>query len=280
MDGRAGGNSKSGPRMFTCPLCQEPVSSQAVVEATEEIGTAKEFPCPHCNGLVSKAPSKGSNASKLERRLRNGIEYQLPSRWAFFCRAPLFAQVRRRSERVRVPISDQDRTRLDGLALASPFWFPVNDVIEGERFVKDCCYAYGISRIHHFYLPRQLVTYSCLWEFCEPESRSCAPERAEVLRAVERARNDRPQQVRANALLSAGISLGLCKFHRWCRRPPTAIRTRQSGSGRSRSSRSCDALDDGRMPSQRKAARSSRRCQITAWTTSLSIRRSVEISSP
>ena len=51
------------------------------------------------------------------------------------------------------------------MALASPFWFPVDDVIQGERFkVKDCCYAYGISRIHHFYLPRQLVTYSCLWD--------------------------------------------------------------------------------------------------------------------
>lgn len=166
--------------IFTCPLCQETVSSQAVVEATEEIGTAKEFPCPHCDGLVSKAPSKGSNASKLERRLRNRMDPATKQVSAFLPRAPLFAQVRRGSERVRVPISDQDRTRLEGMALASPFWFPVDDVIEGERFkVKDCCYAYGISRIHHFYLPRQLVTYSCLWDLA---SRSPDPSLRNALK--------------------------------------------------------------------------------------------------
>ncbi len=64
--------------VFTCPLCQKSVESGRVVEAAVDIGTAKEFPCPHCGGLVSKAPSTGSNSSRLERQLENRSD---PGAW-------------------------------------------------------------------------------------------------------------------------------------------------------------------------------------------------------
>ena len=69
--------------VFACPHCQKPVVTERVVDATDDIGTAKEFPCPHCDGIVSKAPSKGSNwlgsnesssvASIMGSRLREHI---------------------------------------------------------------------------------------------------------------------------------------------------------------------------------------------------------------
>ena len=37
-------------------------------------------------------------------------------------------------------------------------------LIRGERFLaKDCCQSYGITHVHHFYIKRQLSTYSRLW---------------------------------------------------------------------------------------------------------------------
>lgn len=150
--------------IFTCPLCQKPIESGRVVEATEDIGTAKEFPCPHCEGLVSKAPSKGSNSSKLHRQLQQRFDPALGKIDAFLPRAPLFAQVRRNGERIRVSTPPLHRQWLLSLDLDSPDWFPTSELLKGERFtLKDCCATYGVTHIHHFYLPRQLRTYSCLW---------------------------------------------------------------------------------------------------------------------
>jgi len=150
--------------VFTCPLCLKPVESSRVVEATEDIGTAKEFPCPHCEALVSKAPSKGSNSSKLHRQLQRRFDSALGRIAPFLPRAPLFGQVRLNDKRVRMPTPLKHRQWLLGLELHSPDWFPTSELVRGERFtVKDCCATYGITHIHHFYLPRQLRTYSYLW---------------------------------------------------------------------------------------------------------------------
>jgi hypothetical protein len=157
--------------LFTCPHCQKPVESSRVVEATEDIGTAKEFPCPHCEGLVSKAPSKDSNSSKLQRTLQQRFDRALGKVMPFLPRVPLFAQVRLNNERVKVATPTSQRQWLLGLELNSPDWFPTLELIRGERFtVKDCCATYGITHMHHFYLPRQLRTYSCLWRSAGEEA--------------------------------------------------------------------------------------------------------------
>jgi len=150
--------------VFTCPLCQKPVESGRVVEATEDIGTAKEFPCPHCGGLVSKAPSKGSNSSKLQRNLQQRFDKALGRIVTVLPRAPLFAQVRQSGKRGRAATPTDHRQWLLALEQDSHDWFPTSELIKGERFTwKDCCASYGITHIHHFYLPRQLRTYSNLW---------------------------------------------------------------------------------------------------------------------
>ncbi len=151
--------------VFSCPQCQQPVISERVVDATEDIGTAKEFPCPSCGALVSKAPSAGTNSSRLERRLLKRFDKALSASVEYLPRWPLFAQVSdARGGRVKVPMSRADAERLTQLPLDSPHWFPTDPLIDGERSrVKDCCYAYGITHLHQFYLPRQLRTYSAMW---------------------------------------------------------------------------------------------------------------------
>jgi DNA modification methylase len=150
--------------VFSCPLCQEAVASESVVKATEDIGTAKEFACPHCGGLVSKAPSKNSKASRLLRRLQTRYDTALGKTIQYVPRASLFAQVRIGSQRLRLPTAERHGSGLDS-ALVEGAWHPSSGLIKGERYEhKDYCHAYGITHLHHFYLPRQLVTYSALWK--------------------------------------------------------------------------------------------------------------------
>jgi 16S rRNA G966 N2-methylase RsmD len=159
---------------FTCPLCQKSVVSERVVDPTKDIGTAKEFPCPHCHGLVSKAPSKGSNASKLERSLRNRFDPGLRKSVPFLPRKPILSQVRSGKERRTIKSTDQIRQQLEALSYECCYWHPTDELIKGERYeLKDYCHAYGITHIHHFYLPRQLRTYAFMWQVAgEHEDRS------------------------------------------------------------------------------------------------------------
>lgn len=153
---------------FTCPNCQAPVASAEMVEATVTIGTAKEFSCPRCSTLVSKAPSKKSKASKLERRLETALDPGLGGTRKLVPRQPLFFQARLKGERIRRPVLADEAQRLRHLRLEVTDWYPTDPLIQGERFLlKDCNAAYGITHVHHFYLPRQLKTYSALWRLAQ-----------------------------------------------------------------------------------------------------------------
>ena len=149
---------------FVCPSCQAPIVSEQVVRATEDIGTAVEFPCPSCGALVSKGPSPGSKASRLERRLRTVFDEGLNSPRQEIARVPILAQVKNVTgarQLVRLDPSISENAANDA---PSPEWYPTDALIRGERFLtKDCCQSYGITHVHHFYLKRQLSTYSRLW---------------------------------------------------------------------------------------------------------------------
>src|SRR5207245_1644486 len=111
---------------------------------------------------------KSSDAAKLERVLLNRFDVALGRPTPFLPRAPLFSQVSRSGQRTRVSASPIEHQRIESGLLTSPYWFPTDELIRGERCdLKDCCHAYGITHIHHFYLPRQLVTYSCLWDIAD-----------------------------------------------------------------------------------------------------------------
>jgi hypothetical protein len=156
--------------VFACPHCQHPVITERVVDATEDIGTAKEFPCAYCKGIVSKAPSKGSNSTRLERRLLSRFDHGLNIASPYLPRSPIFCQALVKGKRTKLVTTKPQQARLESLEHDSSFWYPVEPLIKGERYeLKDYCRAYGITHIHHFYLPRQLRTYSYLWNAASSE---------------------------------------------------------------------------------------------------------------
>jgi DNA modification methylase len=151
--------------VFSCPHCQSEIESMRVVDATEDIGSAKEFKCPSCQGLVSKQPTKASGASRLERRLKMRFDKVLGKPQGHIDRAPIHTEIAATtSSRTRIPTPDVHREYLESLDLDSEHWYPTNELIHGERYSwKDCLPTYGITHVHHFYLPRQLKTFAHLW---------------------------------------------------------------------------------------------------------------------
>lgn len=158
--------------IFSCPHCQKAIESTQVVEAAEDMGTAKEFPCSHCGGLVSKAPTKKSGASRLQRVLQTRMDAALGEAIKVLPRAPVFERLNAASGGKRIATSEAWRSSLEKLDYTSPYWFPSDPLIRGERYLlKDTLASYGITHVHHFYLPRQLKTFSCLWTLALSENR-------------------------------------------------------------------------------------------------------------
>lgn len=149
---------------FTCPHCQKDILSEQVLSATENIGSANEFACPHCSGLVSKAPTTKSGASRLVRHLETFHDPHLRGPATRARRVPVAVQVRSSRGAERLELSAEARQAwVNGRPDVSE-WFPTDKIIEGERFkLKDCLGAYGITHIHHFYLPKQLSTMAYMW---------------------------------------------------------------------------------------------------------------------
>jgi DNA modification methylase len=148
--------------VLLCPNCQSEIATDQVVKMTDSIGSASAFDCPECRARVSKAPTKESGATRLERVLATTYDQSLgrlvPLRKERIIslqykdgQQPLFATIQpdRRSERLS-QIAEQ--------------WAPTDELIQGDRnLIKDCCASYGITHIHHFYTARQLRYFSSLW---------------------------------------------------------------------------------------------------------------------
>lgn len=148
---------------FTCPHCQHDILSERVLDATDNIGSARDFHCPHCNGLVSKAPTKDSGAVRLVRHRETYFDRVLNKPVARIRRVPIAAQVRINGNSRRLELDSSERkARQEDVETSD--WFPTVPLVEGERYlVKDCLSSYGITHIHHFYMARQLATMACLW---------------------------------------------------------------------------------------------------------------------
>jgi hypothetical protein len=156
---------------FVCPNCQRPLVSKLVGDATDDIGTASTFPCPHCSALVSKAPKKDGGSLRLVRQLELVQDPALGGPARRMKRVPLFVEVRAGRERRRIDVTADVAESLGREVSSSEDWFPTDPLILGERFrLKDCCEAYGVTHLHHFYLPRQLRTYARCWAIAESEA--------------------------------------------------------------------------------------------------------------
>jgi len=157
--------------LLHCPSCGGEVVSTEVVNPTKDSGAADVFPCPACGARVGKAPTKASGGSRLARHLVSSFDRTLGQSVKVMNRLPIAAQVRDRTikkladARRLIPIEgDARRSVAEPLSFPSAP-FPTDPLIEGERYkLKDCLPSYGITHVHHFYLPRQLAVYSRMWE--------------------------------------------------------------------------------------------------------------------
>ena len=150
--------------VFHCPNCQSDIHTEQYGVATATIGAAKEFPCPTCGCLVSKAPAKGSDSLRMERRLKTRFDRALNTAVSEVPRKPLFVYVAKGKGREKLDLTSSESDTLRNLEASNQYWYPVYPAVKGEKFlIKACLQSFGVTHIHHFFLPRQLTTLACLW---------------------------------------------------------------------------------------------------------------------
>jgi hypothetical protein len=120
---------------------------------------------------LSKAPVKGSNSSRLERKLATRYDPALRKTVSYAPRKPTVAYIGNSKGRSRVELTPQEIEGLLNLDPPSNYWYPTEPAVKGEEFqIKHCLHSFGITHIHHFYLPRQLATFGYLWDQARKEA--------------------------------------------------------------------------------------------------------------
>ncbi|MEP6672788.1 MAG: DNA methyltransferase [Chthoniobacter sp.] len=143
--------------VFTCPECGGEVIF--IDEALDdEAGSVRaEFPCPHCDAMLSKR--------KVERMFETVVDPLLGGSWKRVKFKPCLIQYRvGKTKHEKAPDADDLAilTRIEKLPLPksvpSNLW-PIEQMYHGSRIAPK-----GFTHTHQFFLPRPLHALAALWE--------------------------------------------------------------------------------------------------------------------
>jgi len=142
--------------IFSCPECAGEVVflEEAMDKETKKV--MKEYPCPHCNAVITK--------KKMSRTFEAYYDSLLNETKERPKRKPIQIVYRiGKSKHSKTPDSNDTEilTRVSELGLPEPIptiSYPYDDMWEAPRMLSR-----GITHVHHLFLPRQLQAVSVLW---------------------------------------------------------------------------------------------------------------------
>ena len=141
--------------VFVCPECaEEVVFGEAAVD--KDAGKVKDqFPCPHCNSLLTKRKMERAWTTKFDKALNDTVRQAK--------QVPVLINYTVQGQRKRF---DKTPDEVD-LALIEkiensdiPYWFPTDRMMEGKETRRND--PAGITHVHHFYTKRSLWVLSAL----------------------------------------------------------------------------------------------------------------------
>jgi hypothetical protein len=144
-------------QLYSCPDCVGEINftNEALDEDSKRV--KEEFPCPHCNAMLSKTRLKRLYTTQLDPG--TGKQIQVP------VRAPALVAYRIGKQRYEKKPTAADLEvihHIEALPLSSQV--PKNEIppmhMTHERARMD--YS-GITHVHHFYLPRAAQAMGLLW---------------------------------------------------------------------------------------------------------------------
>ena len=142
--------------IFSCPECAGEVVFLEEAMDMETKKVMKEYPCPHCNAVITK--------QKMSRTFESYYDSLLNETKERPKRKPIQIVYRiGKSKHSKTPDSNDTEilTRISELGLPEPIptnSYPYNDMWEAPRMLSR-----GITHVHHLFFPRQLQAVSVLW---------------------------------------------------------------------------------------------------------------------
>ena len=143
--------------IFSCPECTGEVVflEEAMDKETQKV--MKEFPCPHCNVVITKKKMSHIFESYYDQLLKETKERskKKPVQIAYRLGKLKYTKV---PDKVDLKILEQiSELDLPGTVPISEYRY--DDMWEAPRMLSR-----GITHVHHLFLPRQLQSLSLLWK--------------------------------------------------------------------------------------------------------------------
>jgi len=142
--------------VFACPHCTgENVYYDVAVEKTS-FGVLESFPCSSCGVKLNK--------KSLERVWSSYYDHPVSKSHRLVKYKPVLINYQVERNRYEKKPDANDLALLQRVQdVRISDWFPVLEMLEGERKGKDGYDLKGILFLHHFYFHRALLIYSRLW---------------------------------------------------------------------------------------------------------------------
>jgi len=142
--------------VFSCPECAGEVVFLEEAMDMETKKVMKEYPCPHCNAVITKQKMSRTFESYFDSLLKETKERPK--------RKPIQIVYRiGKTKHSKTPDAKDAEvlSRVSELGLPEPIptnSYPYDDMWEAPRMLSR-----GITHVHHLFLPRQLQAVSALW---------------------------------------------------------------------------------------------------------------------
>jgi hypothetical protein len=143
--------------VFVCPECtREVVFWEAAVDK-EEGKVHDEFPCPHCNALLTKRRMDRTWVTKFDKAINQTIRQAK--------QAPVLINYSVGKKRFEKTPDAFDLALIQKIEkLDIPYWFPTDRMPEGDESRRND--DIGLTHVHHFYTKRNLWSLSTLINRC------------------------------------------------------------------------------------------------------------------
>ncbi len=151
--------------VFVCSECSgEVLFWKAAVD--REVGKVNnEFPCPHCNSILTKRGMDRAWTTKYDEAINRTIKQakQMPVLINYSFNG-------RRFEKRPDEFDLELIKKIEDSAI--PYWFPSDRMMEGKEARRND--PTGITNVHHFYTKRNLWVFSALFNMADDPLIKCA----------------------------------------------------------------------------------------------------------
>ncbi|MDT1011170.1 DNA methyltransferase [Plesiomonas shigelloides] len=157
-----GGNGKINYTVwsdaYSCPYCANEFlyAEEAFDYRKNDVQFTPDFNCPHCNGFVSKNPSKDSGAEKPERIIISDFDPVVKNVASITKQVPFKINYSIGTTRHEKIVDEYDINIINKAVLKDEdvVYIPLSEIIEGDKSGDP--FAFGVKFVHQFYTKRIL----------------------------------------------------------------------------------------------------------------------------